>query len=102
MSNAGRSWYQWVTSDGAEGEEPPDWIMQAYDIDARRWQAVSGSDEYMKIVDEASAWCRENLPYVNLVEHVTYPMLVSVDLGNIPQSGFAIAANFSGEQMFFK
>jgi len=102
VSVAGRSWYQWVTSDGEEGEEPPAWIMEAYDIDSRRWQAVSGSDEYMAIVEEAGAWCRENLPYINLVEHVTYPMLVSADLGNVPQSGFAIGANFSGEQMFFK
>jgi hypothetical protein len=29
-------------------------------------------------------------------------MVVSAKLGNVPQSGFAIGANFSGEQLFFK
>jgi hypothetical protein len=29
-------------------------------------------------------------------------MTVSTKLGNVPQSGFAIATNFSGEQPFFK
>jgi hypothetical protein len=28
-------------------------------------------------------------------------MVVSTRLGNVPQSGFAIGANFSGEQLFF-
>ncbi|MGC9523108.1 MAG: ABC transporter substrate-binding protein [Anaerolineae bacterium] len=102
VNRAGRLWRDWVQTGGEEGEEPPDWVMKAYDIDSRRWQAVSGSDEYKAIVEEGTAWCRENLPYINLVENVKYPMIASVDLGNIPQSGFAIAANFSGEQFFFK
>ena len=102
VGGAGRLWYNWVRTDGEEGEEPPAWIMEAYDIDSRRWQAVSGSEEYKEIVAEGTQWCRDNLPFVNFVENVKYPMVVSVKLGNIPQSGFAIAANFSGEQMFFK
>ena len=102
VGRAGIAWADYVSSSGEEGEEPPEWIMKAYDIDSRRWQSVSGSDEYMEIVEEGTAWTRENLPYVNLVENVAYPMIVSADMGNVPQSGFAIAANFSGEQMFFK
>ena len=102
MIVAGPLWSRWVSTNGEEGEEPPDWVMKAYDIDARRWQAVSGSEEYKKIVAEGTKWCRDNLPYVNYVENVKYPMIASVKLGNIPQSGFAIAANFSGEQFFFK
>ena len=102
VNRAGPLWSTWVSSHGEEGEEPPDWVMKAYDIDARRWQAVSGSEEYKKIVAEGTKWCRDNLPYINYVENVKYPMIASVKLGNIPQSGFAIAANFSGEQFFFK
>lgn len=102
VNRAGVAWSQYVSTEGREGEEPPDWVMQAYDIDSRRWQVVSGSDAYMDIVAEGRKWCRDNLPYINFVENVTYPMIVSVRLGNVPQSGFAIAANFSGEQLFFK
>jgi peptide/nickel transport system substrate-binding protein len=102
VNRAGREWDRWVQTEGKQGIEPPDWAKKAYDIDARRWQVVSGSDEYKKVVAEGTQWCRDNLPYINFVENVKYPMVVSTKLGNIPQSGFAIAANFSGEQMFFK
>ena len=101
VNRAGRAWWQYVNTGGTEGVEPPDWIMKAYDIDSRRWQVVSGSPEYMDIVEEGRQWCRDNLPYINFVENVKYPMIVSTRLGNVPQSGFAIAANFSGEQLFF-
>jgi peptide/nickel transport system substrate-binding protein len=101
VNRAGRLWQVYMATQGDEGEEPPDWIMKAYDIDSRRWQSVSGSPEYMAIVEEGTKWCRDNLPYINYVENVKYPMIVSTKLGNVPQSGFAIAANFSGEQLFF-
>ncbi|MBN1872968.1 MAG: ABC transporter substrate-binding protein [Anaerolineae bacterium] len=102
VARAGILWNQWVSTEGKEGVEPPEWIMKAYDIDSRRWQVISGSEEYKKVVAEGTQWCRDNLPYINFVENVKYPMVVSVKLGNMPQSGFAIAANFSGEQLFFK
>jgi len=102
VARAGQAWADWVNTEGKTGVEPPDWIKKAYEIDARRWQVVSGSDDYKKVVAEGTQWCRDNLPYINFVEGVKYPMVVSVKLGNIPQSGFAIAANFSGEQLFFK
>ena len=102
VTRAGQLWYDWVNTGGKQGVEPPDWAKKAFDIDARRWQAVSGSDEYKKIVAEGTQWTRDNLPYVNFVENVKYPMVASAKLGNVGQSGFAIAANFAGEQMFFK
>jgi len=102
VNRAGRQWHLWVENEGKQGVEPPDWIKKAYEIDARRWQVVSGSDDYKKVVAEGTQWCRDNLPYINFVENVKYPMVVSAKMGNVPQSGFAIAANFSGEQLFFK
>jgi peptide/nickel transport system substrate-binding protein len=102
---AGRLWADYITSNGASGEEPPDWVKQAVDINTRRWGAVSGSPEYNAIVAEGLKWTRDNLPYVNLVEHVKYPMIVNAKLGNVPASGapaYAIAANFSIVQMYFK
>mgnify|MGYP005845437481 CR=1 len=102
VNRAGREWDRWMATEGKEGIEPPEWAKKAYDIDKRRWEVISGSDEYKAIVAEGTAWCRENLPYINYVENVKYPMVVSARMGNVPQSGFAIAANFSGEQLFFK
>jgi peptide/nickel transport system substrate-binding protein len=102
VGRAGREWARWMDTEGKQGVEPPAWAKKAYDIDARRWQVVSGSDDYKKVVAEGTQWCRDNLPYINFVENVKYPMVVSAKLGNVPQSGFAIGANFSGEQLFFK
>jgi peptide/nickel transport system substrate-binding protein len=102
---AGQAYADWINSLGKKGTEPPDWVKKAVDINSRRWQAVSGSDEYNKIVAEGLQWTRDNLPYINLVEHVKYPMVVNAKLGNVPPSGapaYAIGANFSIVQMFFK
>jgi peptide/nickel transport system substrate-binding protein len=101
---AGQLYADYITSLGKKGVKPPDWVMQAVDINTRRWSAVSGSDEYNAIVAEGLKWTRDNLPYVNLVEHVKYPMIVNAKLGNVPPSGapaYAIGANFSIVQMFF-
>ena len=102
---AGQLYADWIASLGAKGEEPPDWVKKATDINTRRWIAVSGSDEYNKVVAEGFQWVRDNLPYINLVEHVKYPMVVNAKLGNVPPSGapaYAIGANFSIVQMYFK
>ena len=101
VARAGRMWENWRTTLGKEGTEPPDWIKQAIDIDAQRWQAVPGSDEYNKLVDQGFQWDRDNLPMINFVENVKYPMIVNKDLKNVPTGGYAIAANFSVVQMYF-
>jgi len=99
---SGPLWNQWMTTGGKQGTEPPDWVKKAYEIDTRRWQAVSGSDEYKKIVAEGGQWARDNLALINFVENVKYPMIASAKLGNVGQTGFAIGANFAGEQLYFK
>lgn len=103
-SRAGQLYADYITNLGKIGVEPPAWVKQAVDINTRRWGAVSGSAEYNAIVAEGLKWTRDNLPYVNLVEHVKYPMIVNAKLGNVPADGapaYAIAANFSIVQMFF-
>jgi len=105
IDRTGQLWNDWVTSLGKSGQEPPDWVKKAVDINTRRWSAVSGSEDYNAIVAEGLKWTRDNLPYINLVEHVKYPMIVNAKLGNVPPSGapaYAIAANFSIVQMYFK
>lgn len=97
----GRLWAMWHATNGKEGEEPPDWVKQAYELDAKRWSAVSGSDEYNQLKEQGYAWSRENLPLIQIVEKVKYPMIANKKLRNVPQGGFAIAANFAGEQLWY-
>ena len=100
--STGQLWQLWYTTNGKEGEEPPAWVKKAYEIDAARWKAVPGSPEYKKLRAEGLEWHKTYLPLITIVEKVKYPMIASERLGNIPRSGYAIAANFSGEQFFFK
>ncbi len=97
-----RLWCLWDETGGQQGEEPLEWAKRGLELNAQRWAAVSGSEEYNKIVEQELAWHRENLPIITMVENVKYAMIASRKLGNIPSSGYAIAANFSGEQFFFK
>ena len=97
-----RLWFLWFTTNGEEGEEPPAWAQEAFTLDKARWSSISGSDEYNQLREEGYAWSRENLPQITIVENVKYPMIANAEMGNIPQSGYAIGANFSGEQLFFK
>lgn len=97
----GRLWARWHTSNGKEGEEPPDWVKQVYELDAKRWSAVSGSDEYNQLKEEGYAWARENLPLIQIVENVKYPMIANKALRNVPSAGYAIACNFAGEQLWY-
>jgi len=99
--SAGRQWELWHSSNGKQGEEPPAWVKQAYDLDVKRWSAVAGSDEYNKLMEEGFAWSRTNLPIIQIVEKVKYPMIAKKTLRNVPQGGFAIAANFAGEQLWY-
>ncbi len=102
---AGTAWGDWFNSLGKSGVEPPDWIKKAVDINTRRWAAVSGSPEYNAIVAEGLKWTADNLPYINLVEHVKSPVIVSNKLGNVPADGTDvtdIGVNFAMVQMYLK
>jgi len=101
LERAGRSWFDYNNSQGKLGVEPPAWMQQGFDLKKAWWSAVPGSDEWKKITDDAAAWQRDNLPIIKIVEGVKYPMIASKKLGNVAQGGYAIASNFSGEQLFF-
>lgn len=98
----GPLWRAWYDSDGKEGEEPPVWVKRAYEIDKKRWESVTGSEEYNRLRRDGFAWHRQYIPIITIVEKIKLPMIVSARLGNIPKSGQAIAANFSAEQIFFE
>lgn len=98
---AGQMWALWRTSIGKQGTEPPAWYKKALEIDKARWQSVSGSDEYLKLKQEGFQWSRENLPWINFVEHVKYPMIAKKNLMNAATGGYAIASNFAGEQLWW-
>lgn len=102
LQRAGRAWFDYNSSQGKRGVEPPDWMKQGFELQKAWWSSVPGSDEWKKITEDAAAWQRANLPIIKIVEGVKYPMIASRKLGNVAQGGYAIASNFAGEQLFFK
>ncbi len=62
---------------------------------------MAGSEEYNAKVSEGYKWAQDNLPYINFVEFVKYPLIVNKNLKNVPENGYAIGANFSIIQMYF-
>lgn len=98
----GPEFNNWYNSGGETGIEPPEEIKALYEIHEGRSAAIPFSDEELALVDELYDLFYENVFFMNLVENVAYPMVVSAELGNIPHSGQAIAANYSGEQFYFR
>jgi peptide/nickel transport system substrate-binding protein len=101
INRSGRNWLIWRNTKGAEGEEPPQWVKDAFELDAKRWSSVSGSDEFNALKEEQYAWSRTNLPVIQIVETVKYPMIANAKLNNVASAGFAIASNFAGEQLWY-
>lgn len=101
MDRVGRAWAIWHQTNGAQGEEPPQWVKDAFELDAQRWSSVSGSEEFNQLKEETFAWARANLPVITIVEQVKYPMIASKKLNNVASAGYAIASNFAGEQLWY-
>lgn len=102
INQIGSAWDIWLDTNGQEGEEPPQWIKDVVELDAKRWSAVSGSDEFNQLKEETFAWSRANLPMITIVETVKYPMIVNQKLRNVAEGGYAIASNFAGEQLWYE
>lgn len=97
----GRNWRLWYDTAGESGEEPPQWIMDIFDIHEEVLRVVPDTPEFQAVSDELLAWYYHHIPVIWTVEAATYPFIASADLGNIPHSGQAIGANSSMEQWFF-
>ncbi|PZE19512.1 ABC transporter substrate-binding protein [Paenibacillus xerothermodurans] len=96
----GRLWKVWLDTGGQQGEEPPADVKRLYDLIDK--VAVSPPQEAITAIEEVKKEMSKNAWYFVHIENVKQPLIVNAKLGNIPEKGFAIAADFSGEQFFFK
>ena len=98
----GPLWATWYNSGGTDGEEPPDDIKQLYKDNEGRVAAVPNSPEDTALANDIYRILHDDLWIFPLAEKVNYAMISSKKLGNVPISGQAIGADYSGEQFFFK
>jgi peptide/nickel transport system substrate-binding protein len=79
----GTTWRQWYNTSGAEGEEPPAWITQLFDL-AREWETLlPGSERYVEVGRELIRLNQENMTMIGTIGELPKPVVVSNDLHNI-------------------
>jgi len=96
----GNLWNDWLTTNGEQGEEPPEDVKRFMDL-VNKSIVVDGEEREQAI----AAWKKmmyDNVYVIVTVERVKYPLIVNKKLRNVPTSGFAIAANFALEQMYYE
>jgi peptide/nickel transport system substrate-binding protein len=84
LGSAGIPWWDWYTSDGEKGEEPPADIRALYDIVDQWILTVPGSPEYDEIGKKMLRMNVENLYSIGTLGMVPSPVLVRDTLRNIP------------------
>ena len=99
----GPLWIQWYNSEGQEGEEPPEWMKELYQIDKEVKKSVMGTPEFNKAVDKVYSWYRKYVPYVVYKINAPVIQIFSKKLGNVPSDGTEQhAVTWSLPQIFFK
>jgi peptide/nickel transport system substrate-binding protein len=96
----GPLWYQWFSTAGAKGEEPPDTVKRMVELIEQ--SLVVSQDRRQEMVAEHAKLNYDNIFIIYVVENVKYPTIANRDMLNVPKKGFAINACFSGEQFFYK
>jgi peptide/nickel transport system substrate-binding protein len=97
-----RVWHLYKTSNGAEGEAPPAWMEELYEIDAELGAVNPNTDQGLAAQEKMWAWYREYVPMLPLARDVRDPCIVPKNLGNLAHGGRSSAVWFSQEQVFFK
>ena len=92
-------WFQWWTSNGKQGIEPPADVKNCYTlVDSIRSLNL---DAARKQADNIKADMGKNLWFFVLTQDVIQPVVINAKLRNFDDKGFAIAQNFAGEQWFY-
>ncbi len=95
-------WDRWLSTGGKSGEEPPQWYKTLRKLVAAKTAAIPDSPEYKQIEKQILDLEAKYILAPIIGERIKKPVVVSAKLGNIPQSGYSVAVNYSVEQFFFK
>jgi len=95
-------WRRWYLTGGKEGEEPWPEVKRLQSLHSQFTKALPGTPDDERIAKGILSLMYKSYFYFNTVGDSKLPLIVSQKLGNVPQSGFGIAANYSVEQFFFK
>jgi peptide/nickel transport system substrate-binding protein len=90
----GVKWRQWHQTGGAEGEEPPEWARQLFDL-AREWKTLlPGTERYVEVGRELIRINQQNMTLIGTIGELPKPVVVGNDLHNLPPNLGTVHFNF--------
>lgn len=79
----GVKWKQWYQSNGTEGEEPPAWAKQLFDL-AKEWKTLlPGTERYVEVGRELIRINQENMTLIGTIGELPKPVVVKNGLRNV-------------------
>lgn len=93
-------WMSWYQTNGQQGQEPPDWIKELYDIHSEIMRVVPATPEDDAAMERLYNWYYENIPYFIIVEGPVYPIIANNRLGNVMEGGFSHAFSRTWKVLF--
>ena len=90
----GIQWKQWADSDGAEGEEPPDWAKELFTLAAEWKTLLPGSERYVEVGRELIRINQENMTLIGTIGELPKPVVVRSRLKNLPAELSTVHFNF--------
>ncbi|MBN1248193.1 MAG: hypothetical protein JXC32_11085 [Anaerolineae bacterium] len=97
-----QTWESYQKSDGEQGEEPPAWMIELYELESQLSAVNPNTEEGEDLKERLYAWLDEYVPMIPLARDVADPCIVPDKIGNMAHSGRSSAVWFSQEQVFFK
>jgi len=90
----GTGWYQWLTTDGEEGLEPPDEIKELWEVVAEWLQEPYGTARYKELGKQMLRINAENLWLIGTVGLVPRAAIVKNTVRNAPQPGQTLSVEY--------
>ena len=91
-------WRQWYHSDGAEGEEPPEWFQELYSLGIGIGPGIPWDQE---LVDRYRQTFYDTIPQINVTYDPGTVLIVNDRLDNVFTEGVAQWVIYSAEQLFY-
>ncbi len=100
-------WWEWKESKGIQGEEPPLWVKNLWELGDEFSTLIPGSEWYNAIGKQIVKVNLDNLSAIGILSDVPLITIVSNKLGNIPQwkinsYHYGYAYPYRADQWFFK
>lgn len=96
--SAGVPWNQWLANDGEEGEEPPQEIIDLWEMSQELGDTPFGSDEFLTLGAEFHTMAIEPLYMIGTIQRPPQPLLFRTSLRNAPPNDTTGAWSWSYRQ----